>query len=65
MQPGTLDGYVCGLSGDDMFSSRDGITTIPAGGSAALTLNRLANGNFGDETSLEAIYGANAIGYGI
>ncbi|MBB3944075.1 hypothetical protein GGR91_002344, partial [Sphingorhabdus rigui] len=27
------------------------------------TLNNLANDNFGDEISFEAIYGANAIGY--
>jgi hypothetical protein len=40
----------------------DGLTTISAG-NASITLSGLANDNFGDEASFEAIYGANAVGY--
>ena len=40
----------------------DGLTTISAG-NASITLTNLANDNFGNEASFEAIYGANAIGY--
>ena len=58
---GTPDGCVYDLGGDCIFSIRDGIANISAGGSVALALNSLANGNSGDE----AIYGANAIGCGI
>jgi hypothetical protein len=47
----------------EQLSTTDGLTTISAGSSVVLTLNGLANDNFGDETSFEAIYGANAIGY--
>jgi hypothetical protein len=46
----------------EQVSTDDGFTTIAAG-NASVTLNGLANDNFGDETSFEAIYGANAIGY--
>ncbi|MBB3944076.1 hypothetical protein GGR91_002345, partial [Sphingorhabdus rigui] len=46
----------------EQVSTSDGLTTISAG-NAAVTLNNLANDNFGDEISFEAIYGANAIGY--
>ena len=44
------------------LSFSDGLTTISAG-NASITLNGLANDNFGDEASFEAIYGANAVGY--
>jgi hypothetical protein len=44
------------------LSFNDGLTTISAG-NASITLSGLANDNFGDEASFEAIYGANAIGY--
>jgi hypothetical protein len=40
----------------------DAMTTITAG-SATLTLNNLANDNFSNENSFEAIYGNNAITY--
>jgi len=40
----------------------DGISTITAG-NASITLTNLANDNFSNETTFEAIYGANAIGY--
>jgi hypothetical protein len=46
----------------EQISTSDGLTTISAG-NAAITLTNLANDNFGDEISFEAIYGANAIGY--
>ena len=60
---GTLDGSVYDLGGVCIFSIRDGIATISTGGSVALALNGLANDNFGNEASFEAIYGANAVGY--
>ncbi|WP_183941606.1 putative Ig domain-containing protein, partial [Sphingorhabdus rigui] len=47
----------------EQVSNSDGITTITAGTSVAITLSSLANDNFGDEISFESIYGANAIGY--
>jgi hypothetical protein len=40
----------------------DGISTITAG-NASITLTNLTNDNFSNETTFEAIYGANAIGY--
>lgn len=40
----------------------DGVSTITAG-NASITLTSLTNDNFGNETTFEAIYGANAIGY--
>jgi hypothetical protein len=46
----------------EQFSTTDGLTTISAG-NASITLTNLANDNFGNEASFEAIYGANAIEY--
>ena len=46
----------------EQVSTSDGFTIISAG-NASITLNSLANDNFGDEISFETIYGANAIGY--
>ena len=46
----------------EQVSTSDGFTIISAG-NASITLNSLANDNFGDEISFEAIYGSNAIGY--
>jgi hypothetical protein len=46
----------------EQLSTSDGRTTISAG-NALITLNGLANDNFGNEASFEAIYGANAIEY--
>jgi hypothetical protein len=46
----------------EQISNTDGLTNISAG-NASITLNNLANDNFGDEISFEKIYGSSAIGY--